>query len=196
MSLFQNLFGKKQNPPTTQAETMIDFTPRMPEVEPILSQEVLQNIRRTAADPEKRQVITITPGRLINMSGPLPPPEQSMDKGMIEELKSLVQNREKLAIVAIGMTEFKAFSTNPYQAVPFLGYLCGFAQLGHSVILFEGHPSALAEVCQGSDVLVVDGAMVPFLQADWMDAASSVMRSFLLLVFERTGQVRMIGKSA
>lgn len=79
------------------------------------------------------------------------------------------------------MTEFKAFHKDPHRAVPFIEYILGFGQLGHSVILFEGHPSAFSKVCRDSDLLLIDGAMIIFLQTDWKDMAAYVMRNYRLL---------------
>ena len=68
---------------------------------------------------------------------------------------------------------------------PFLGLLLGLAYIGHSVWIFEGHPSALAAGCRNADVLIVDGDMVPHLQEDWTAVASSVMRHREIYVHDR-----------
>jgi hypothetical protein len=51
--------------------------------------------------------------------------------------------------------------------------------------VFEGHPSALAAGCREADVLIVDGAMVPYLQADWTAVASSAMKRPEIYVHDR-----------
>jgi len=94
MSFHQRLFGKREdkedNVPQSQYSSNIDFTPRMPEVEPITG-DVIQFARLMAIKKEKRQVVYITPGRIINTLGPLPPPEETMSQDMIAQLKSMVQ---------------------------------------------------------------------------------------------------------
>ncbi len=60
-------------------------------------------------------------------------------------------------------------------------------QIGHAVVLFEGHPSALAEVCRAADLLVVDSEMIPFLQTDWLPVAQAVMREPNVVKVRRKG---------
>ncbi|MDQ3744083.1 MAG: hypothetical protein M3444_06860 [Acidobacteriota bacterium] len=62
------------------------------------------------------------------------------------------------------------------KAVPFLGILVGLAAIGHTVVVFEGHPSAFESGVRESNVLVVDSGMLPFLQEDWKEVAFRVMR--------------------
>ena len=194
MSYNQWRFGKREdNVPQSQYSSNIDFTPRMPEVEPI-PDDVIQFTSLMAIKKEKRQVVHITPKRIINTLGPLPPPEESMSQVMIAQLKSMVHTIEQANIVAIGMTEFNAFHKDPHRAVHFIEYILGFAQLGHSVILFEGHPLAFSKVCRDSDLLLVDGAMIPFFQTDWKDMAASVMCKLQIVVFERDGRLWDIKK--
>jgi hypothetical protein len=74
---------------------------------------------------------------------------------------------------------------NISKAIPFFGMLLGFAYIGHAVWVFEGHSSALGHGCRNADVLLVDGAMVPFLQLDWQTVASRVMRRPEIYVHDR-----------
>lgn len=108
MSFFRRLFGKKEDRVAQAQDAMeVDFTPRMPEVE-LIHDELIQYARQVAADKEKRQVVTITPGRLINTSGPLPPPEKMMSTKDIAELMFLAPPNKQRNIVGIGMTELKS----------------------------------------------------------------------------------------
>ena len=66
---------------------------------------------------------------------------------------------------------------DPYQCVPFLGSLEGFVQLGHAVILFEGHTNALPEVCENADMLIIDERMIQHMKKDWLPIVLSVMRN-------------------
>jgi hypothetical protein len=78
------------------------------------------------------------------------------------------------------------------QFIPFLGYLIGMAYLGHSVVVFEGHPSALSIACRDADLLIVDGAMLQHLQKDRVTVATSVLRKRKILVFGRDGKIAEI----
>lgn len=75
----------------------------------------------------------------------------------------------------IAPTGFKPISLqSAAQTVPFLGILMGFASIGHSVWIFEGHASALEAGCRDADVLIVDGGMVPHLMEEWEQVAASI----------------------
>ena len=62
------------------------------------------------------------------------------------------------------------------QAIPFLGFLIGFAVAGHKVWIFEGDASSLEAGLAESDALLVDSAMLPSLPQDWMLVARKAMR--------------------
>jgi hypothetical protein len=59
------------------------------------------------------------------------------------------------------------------------------AYIGHSVWIFEGHPSALAAGCKGADLLIVDDAMVPHLAPDWQLVASSESPKLQIYLHDR-----------
>jgi hypothetical protein len=42
--------------------------------------------------------------------------------------------------------------------IPFLGHLLGMASTGHSVVVFEGHASALGPACREADLLIRQAA--------------------------------------
>jgi hypothetical protein len=73
--------------------------------------------------------------------------------------------------------------------IPFLGYLLGMAHLGHSVVVFEGHSSALVVACRDADLLIVDEVMLAHLQQDWISVACGVMRKPRILVLARHGRI-------
>jgi len=93
--------------------------------------------------------------------------------------------QRNIAVIAftepIALIDLKTINSS----IPFFGLLLGMAYIGHVVWVFEGHPSALAAGCRGADVLIVDGGMVPFLQKDWLDVVSSVMRNKEVYVHDR-----------
>jgi hypothetical protein len=147
----------------------------MPNVSP-LKEGVVQYARDLAFDPINRRLIMITPNREIKTSINLPP-KDTLPQEFIAHLESLAPSTEQWLIVAIGMTEFTAIKDDPYQCVPFLGSLEGFVQLGHAVILFEGHTNALPEVCENADMLIIDERMIQHMKKDWLPIVLSVMRN-------------------
>lgn len=65
---------------------------------------------------------------------------------------------------------------NMGKCIPFFGFLLAFGYIGHNVVVFEGHLSVFESGVRASDVLLIDSAMLPFLQADWEDIANEVMQ--------------------
>ena len=99
-----------------------------------------------------------------------------MAQQQVEPIERMIPPQVKRKIAAIAYTELSALQKDISQAIPFFGILLGFAYIGHSVWVFEGHKSALAAGCRDADVLIVDGAMIPYLQTDWAVVAASVMK--------------------
>ena len=65
-----------------------------------------------------------------------------------------------LKISVISYTFIEALATEIDKAIPFRGFLNAWAYLGHSVIVFEGHPSAFESGVRDCDVLFVDSGMM------------------------------------
>jgi hypothetical protein len=61
------------------------------------------------------------------------------------------------------------------RCIPMLGNLIALAYAGQNVLVFEGHPTAFETVVSGSNVLLLDSVMLPFLQTDWFETARRVM---------------------
>ena len=163
----------------------VDFSPRMPEVTP-LREGTVQYARDLAFDPVNRRLVMITPGREIKTSVNLPP-KDTLPQEFIAHLESIAPSTEQWLIVAIGMTDYDALQEDPYQCIPFLGTLEGFVQLGHAVILFEGHSNALAEVCENADLLLVDESMISHMKEDWLQISLNVMRNDYIIRINRHG---------
>jgi tetratricopeptide (TPR) repeat protein len=82
------------------------------------------------------------------------------------------------------------------KAIPFFGFLAGMAYVGHTVVIFEGHPTAFEEGVRGADQLLVDREMIPFLNPHWVEIAFSVMRTPRIDVYNRgDGKVERIEPS-
>jgi hypothetical protein len=145
----------------------------------------------------QRNVTIITPGRLI-MPIPCPPPE-AVSEEMLAGIRRIVPPEPKLAITVIAFNDVVARSAltaaRANSVIPFLGYLMGMAFDGHTIVVFEGHPSALKAGCQNSDLLIVDETMADQLQDDWVSAASAVMRDPKILLFGRDGSISEVNAS-
>lgn len=181
-----------------------DFTPRMPEVDAPPDLEArFARARRIASGDEplsipaglaegQRHLVIVTPGRMC-MIQRCPRPG-SMRTDAIAAIEKIAPSSNPLSIAVIAFTELRALRESLARAIPFAGYLLGLAYVGHTVVVFEGHPSALAAGCRDVDLLIVDEAMIPALQKDWLTVAWSTMRASQALVFGRNGTLKRIAK--
>jgi hypothetical protein len=124
----------------------------------------------------QRHVAVITPGRMISLA-PAPPPNTMSEKDLAP-VRSILPSETPLQITAISYTKLEAYmaDTTKTKCIPFLGFLLAFAYLGHNVIVFEGHPSALEFGVKSSDVLFIDSGMLPFLAENWAEVAFRAMK--------------------
>lgn len=122
----------------------------------------------------QRCIAIITPGRMIMFVPGLAPGSQPPER--IDPIKRLLGADGPLNITVVTYTLLEALMKDKARCIPFLGYLFAFSYIGHSVVVFEGHPSAFESGVRDSDVLFVDSAMLPFVQEDWLDVAGRVMR--------------------
>ena len=127
---------------------------------------------------EVRYVAVITPGRIISLAPgfPVSHPNAKLEKELAS-VESLLPSETPLQITAISYTKLEAFEkdTTWTQCIPFFGYLLAFASLGHNVIVFEGHSSALEAGVRNSDVLIIDSGMLPFLAENWAEVIFQAM---------------------
>jgi hypothetical protein len=123
-----------------------------------------------------RHVAVITPGRIISLAPA--PLSNTISEKELASLESLLPSETPLQITSISYTKLEAYvkDTTKTKCIPFLGYLLAFASLGHNVVVFEGHPSALASGVRNSDVLIIDSGMLPFMSEDWADAVFQAMK--------------------
>ena len=90
------------------------FAPRMTEVDVRPDVEKIFNQARKAAagesdvDGKSRQVVVVTPGRML-MLQPCPPPG-SMPASMVGQIEKLISPKVKRKIAVIAYTELKAVS--------------------------------------------------------------------------------------
>jgi hypothetical protein len=169
------------------------FRPHIPEVDIRPDIDGIFNQARKAAEKStedadglyRRQVIIVTPGRLlIGKECPLPG-ELSSDE--IQRLNQLIPIKPSQNIAVIAYTYLEALQNDILKAIPFFGYLMGFATIGHNVWVFEGHPSAISAGCSGADILIVDGGLIPELDENgsWQEVAASAMRKCEIKVIPR-----------
>jgi hypothetical protein len=124
---------------------------------------------------DTRYVAMVTPGRGV-MYFPVPE-EDHVSSDMTAFAREFLDADRPLTITAIAYTKLEAFMEDGSltRCIPFLGHLVSFAFLGHSVLVFEGHQSAFEPGVRNSDLVLVDSAMLPFLQDDWVEVAHRLM---------------------
>ena len=123
----------------------------------------------------QRHVAVITPGRMISLApAPLP---NTMSERDLDSAKSILPSEKPLQITAVSYTKLQAYMEDKTKTkcIPFLGFMLAFAYLGHNVIVFEGHPSALEFGVKNSDVLFIDSGMLPFLAENWAEVVFKSM---------------------
>ena len=155
---------------------------RMPKV------QIIENIEGCFAEARKtaasgRHVVIVTPGRMVMLKKCSPP--GSVSKELEAKMEAIIPSQVKQNVAVISYTDVFALGKDDHKAIPFMGFLIGFAYIGHAVWVFEGHPSALAAGCRDADVLFVDGGMVPYLQPDWLEIVSKVMRQPQVFIHDR-----------
>lgn len=141
-----------------------------------LSVFVSQEETGQATPKGQRHVAVITPGRMISLV-PAPAPNTKSEKDLAP-VRSILGSETPLQITAISYTKLEAYlqDTAKTRCIPFLGFLLGFAYLGHNVIVFEGHPSALEFGVKNSEVLFIDSGMLPFLAENWAEVVFKAMK--------------------
>jgi len=183
---------------------MPDFTPRMPVIDDVPDIAERFAAARDAVtggiealpghDADQRYVILLTPGRML-MEQPCPKPG-TIPPELVAGIEQIAPTEPPLNISAIALTEIQAVLTNVAQTIPFFGYLLGLCYMGHNVIVFEGHPSALAAGVADADLVIVDGGMVPFMQSDWAEVILDRPEPPRILVFGRDGSIEQIVKDS
>ncbi len=176
------LFGKRGN------AVYMPKVKAVPDVE-----DVFYRAREAAAGrgeqptPEQpcRYIVIVTPNRRLMLCPTLI--EGTMPDEQVAALERMAPSDMKRNIAVIAPNEFSGTpdAEKINSVIPFYGILIGLGYIGHAVWVFEGHPSALAAGCRRADALMVDSGMIPFLQEDWLDVASSVMRDVAIYVHDR-----------
>ena len=180
------------------------FSPYMPQVDvPGDVAAVFAKARATVANaganeglaPGQRALGILTPGRMM-MLVPAPKPG-GVPEQFVAQVNALLPSDKPLNITAISFTALDPLMQDKAKCIPMLGQLLGFAYVGHNVLVFEGHSSALEPALQRSDLLWIDSAMLPFLKSDWIEVAYRALppRPRILVFDRKTGQLRPVIKS-
>lgn len=128
----------------------------------------------------EKYVPVISPGRIVFLMPAFIPKTQNAAANNPGDV--ILPSRKNLKITAISYTHMKDFMnaslsmeerlTGVVKCIPFIGQMASFAGVqGHSVLVFEGHPSVFEIGVKNSDVLFVDSGMLKFLQEDWAEVA-------------------------
>jgi hypothetical protein len=156
------------------------FQPHMPSVHLLADMEAFfAKVRRDLAlgfpqAPGQRGVAIITPTREVLVQT-CPPPER-MPPDVINSVGQLLPPSPPATICVISHTAACRTTEEMSKCIPFSGYLCALASIGHSVVVFEGHPSAFESGVRNCDVLFIDSGMLPFVQSNWEQVACRIMR--------------------
>jgi hypothetical protein len=186
--MFKRLFGRRGEGGQKSSDAL--YMPKVKVVPDV--EDVFYRAREAAAGSEGppveqpcRHIMIVTPSREL-MFCPCPI-EGTMPDEQVAALEQMASSDEKRNIAAIALNEFsgKLDAEKVNSVIPFYGILLGLGYIGHAVWIFEGHPSALAAGCRRADALMVDSGMIPFLQEDWLDVASSMMRNVAVYVHDR-----------
>jgi hypothetical protein len=104
-------------------------------------------------------------------------------------VEQMLPSTTKRRVAVIGETSWASGDKPSFQtanqAIPFFGFLAGFAHIGHSVWVFRGSADLLCAGCRDADVLIVDSACLALLPKDWQVEAASTMRNPQILVHDR-----------
>ena len=153
-------------------------------------------VRTDPSSADEKSVAIISPGRIVFLVPAVPNKKNKNPElpgeGFLpnkKHLKITVISYSNLPVVVnIGLTAGELIQEGN-KCIPFLGFLLAFAAiLGHSVLVFEGHPSAFEAGVKNSDVLMIDSAMLKYLQDDWAEVSFRRMNPHAkIFIHERDG---------
>lgn len=151
--------------------------PRMPEVDRLAPERLESVFQLAFTKPSSSGLVIVTPGRLLMElpTKPLAPDLADSAKKLASDLFGAARD---LHVLVISYTALDALMADESytECIPFLGMLLAFGSVGHRIVVFEGHPSALPIALRDADVLLVDDGMAPFLQSDWQAVAWKAMK--------------------
>lgn len=184
------------------------FEPHMPGVYVLPDMDALFRAARAQLRDEEfvpergvkgqRVVAVVTPERQVTFE--LTPPRGSLPDADTEPANRLFPPEPPLniSVVSYTLTEARTQDETRTRCIPFIGHLARLGYVGHSVVVFEGHPTAFESGVRDGDVLIVDAFMLPFIQGDWFRVAQGVMRpGAKVFVYDRwTRNLLRVGPSS
>jgi hypothetical protein len=108
----------------------------------------------------------------------------------VQALEKIAPSTRPQNVAVVAYVQFDPLLGKQSTAIPIIGLIIGLSAIGHTVIVFEGHPSAFKAGCRDADMLIVDESMIPHMHKDWGTTAWSVMRGSEILVCGRAGGLR------
>lgn len=186
--------------------------------------DIFKNAREAVAEgtPEEPLIGILTPGRFLLTLGGVP--RSKIDTQQQTMLNNITGDDSPKTVAVIAMTDIigqnqqpqksgmfgslrRAFGGNGEQTkfsprneaikkIPFLGYLFALSGVGHNIVAFEGHSSALQIGCKDVDLVLIDGAMVDHLQKDWNAIITNAIKpEGVIVVFNRDGSMTTFGRT-
>jgi tetratricopeptide (TPR) repeat protein len=187
----ERMAGENQSSPAVPAASSDEPPLKMPGVDdpPITDLgEVFTTARERTGD--KRFVAIVTPGRLIAQISC--PPPGSMPANVVNSIEQMAPSSGPLNVTVIANNDLEYVAKGAAainKIIPFFGYILGLAYIGHNVLTFEGHPTALAIGCKNANLVILDDAMIPLLQPDWLQVVLGAMNTQRIMIFKRNGQL-------
>ena len=184
--MVNNWFGGKKEP-----ENKDLFQAHMPQVDqPANLAGVFDQARQFATGEKKPEgidltshyLVRVTPGRML-MFKSCPKPG-SMSPEAVTAFEGMMPSSNRLKIAVIAYTDMQAVMKDIRKAIPAIGLFFGLGYIGHSIWMFEGHPSALEVGCKDADMLIVDQTMQPYLADGWNQLASRQMSRKQIIIFD------------
>lgn len=142
----------------------------------------------------ERCIVVVTPGRTFAILRC--PRANSMPPNAVQALEKIAPSSRPLNVAVIAYLQIDPLLEKHLKATPVVGLIIGLSCIGHNVIVFEGHPSALNAGCRDAEMLVVDETMIPHLQKGWEHAAWTVMRGPDILICGRNGALKRLIKGS
>lgn len=200
------------------------YMPQVDEKSEAELDDIFRKARAAVAEgtPHQPMIGLLTPGRILVTLGGVP--RNQIGMGQKAMLDGIVGGDTPKTITVIAMTDvigpaqtaqkgglFGSFrraiggkqdtpQVAPRDAavkkIPFLGILFAISGLGHNVVAFEGHRSALRAGCKDVDLVMIDEAMLDHLPSDWNGIVTNAIKpEGVILVVNRNGSITTYGRT-
>ena len=150
--------------------------------------------RRLAADPNRERAVYLLAANGSVLALPTLAPGAATPE-MIASVERIAPSHTPLTICAVGHAEFvgrKSDAATFAKAVPFGGFLLGFAFIGHRVCVIDGRPPSFEVACRGANMLVIDSTLIPRLPQNWVRIATESMTRAKIFLYQPNGVVQQV----